>query len=525
MQLVKSFYYLEVKSLYNKFKNWSNHKLQLSFYLVFIILSVCSFFISPINGVSEIPMFSTEYLKDIAYLSSLFILLYNIHAGCKRLCIGIPSSSSPLLFYLPVNKKRIIHYFFLKQVILKLIITMFGTYFFFMFITGRIFVSGWSISWIGFFILLSLGDIISIFTFSIRKRFNIKLNFIPLLIIIGLAVYLSKVALTSELSQVVIAWREIYSHFTILFNWFVKLLINPVLPNTLDIFSIISSVAILIVLFIATILFLPDCKEDFLYILKQRQDIDVAYKDNKDYQESIILFLSPERNNRIAKWEPGYGIIKALFWKELIEWERIKKEESKYMIPASIVIGFIVGMLVIRWELPNWLILISVLINNFGDGGTVIRESRRSLIYNLSATWNKKLKALAILPFIENTAYYLISVVTYFGVIYYNSGFFDLSRFIMVMILIGLLDLLFITLGLLGHLVSTNLIGVFKKWVQISLLLIHFIVVVITVSFVDWNLGGILVIYGGLSLLIALWYRIVVDQLNITSYEKMNNRG
>ena len=368
-------------------------------------------------------------------------------------------------------------------------------------------------------------NIISIFTFSIRKRFNIKLNFIPPLIIIGMVAYLSKVALTSEFSEVVMAWRGIYSHFTILFNWFVKLLINPISPNALDIFSIISSVAILIVLFIASILFLPDCKEDVLNILKQRQDIEVTYKDNKDYQESILLFLSPERNNRIAKWEPGYGIIKALFWKELIEWERIKKEELKYMIPTSIVIGFIVGILVVRWELPNWLILIPVLINNFDDGGKVIRETRRSLIYNLSATWNEKLKALAILPFIENTAYYLISVITCFGVIYYNSGFFDLSRFIMVMILMGLLDLLFITLSLLGYILSTNLIGIFKKWVEISPLLIHFIVVVITVSFVDWNVGGILVMYGGLLLLIALWYRIVVDRLNKTSYEKMNNRG
>ena len=454
MQLIKSFFYLEVKSLYNKLKNWSNHKLQLLFYLVFFILSVCSFFISPINVESELPMFPTEYLKDIAYLSSLFILLYNIHTGSKRLCIGIPSSSSPLLFYLPVSKKRIIHYFFLKQIILKLIITMFGTYFFFMIITGSIFVSGWSISWIGFFILVSLGDIISIFTFSIRKRFNIKLNFIPPLIIIVMVAYLSKVALTSEFREVITAWRGIYSHFAILFNWFVNLLINPILPNTLDIFSIIISVAILIVLFIASILFLPDCKEDFLNILRQRQDIEVTYKDNKDYEESILLFLSPKRNNRIAKWNPGYGIIKALFWKELIEWERIKKEELKYMIPASIVIGFILGILVVRWELPNWLILIPVLINNFDDGGKIIRETRRSLIYNLSATWNEKLKALSMLPFIENTAYYLISVITYFGVIYYNFGFFDLNKFIMIIILMALLDLLFITLNLLGYILE-----------------------------------------------------------------------
>ena len=93
------------------------------------------------------------------------------------------------------------------------------------------------------------------------------------------------------------------------------------------------------------------------------------------------------------------------------------------------------------------------------------------------------------------------------------------------MILMGLLDLLFTTLGLLGYILSTNLIGVFKKWVKISPLLIHFIVVVITVSFVDWNVGGILAIYGGLLLLIALWYRIVVDRLNKTGYEKMTNRG
>lgn len=522
MKVIKPLLYLELKSLLNKVKNWREYKFQFLFFLLFLGLNIFSLFI----GASKIPgpsfSFIKEYSVDISYFLILIVILNSIKVGDNKFPFKVPKSVSILLFCTSFKRKKIVYYLVIKDMLLKLIIgfclVSFGSFI----VLENFFPSGWFYSWAGLFFLFMLGKVFAIINFNLQKKYEVNLSWISILISVSLGAYLIGGAIDNGLRGVLASWRRIYSFLTIGLNWLVELFIYPVIPSGITLVNITIPLFFILVGFMLAVFYLPDCKEEISQLLNQRQKISQGLKSGEfeDPQKMMLLFSSPQRSSKVASWSPNPGPGKALLWKRLVEWERFWKGELKTAFSFLLVICLPLSLVVAFWELPYWLILVvSILLNQ--QGRNVIVETKRSLIYNLSANWMQKIPALILPTLVENIIYQLMAAGIFFTIIYLIRGIFVAEKLAGIVLLSGGLNVLFIVLGLFGYLLSLNFIGFWKGVVKFLPLIIHFVLVIGIAYLLNWQLQYMILISLILILLSYGWLKLLVNLFQKTSYDRL----
>ena len=192
------------------------------------------------------------------------------------------------------------------------------------------------------------------------------------------------------LAGVLSNWRQVYSFLAGGLGWLVEIIISPLTASIPGVWSI--AVPFIVASFGLALLTiqLADCREEIVQLLTHRREISQGLEagEFEDPQKIMLFFSAPRRNNNLAKLNFGSGSNRALLWKRLVEWERLWEGELKTAFSFLAVITLPLSLAAAYWALPYWLILlVGIALNQ--QGRNVIVEIKRSLIYNLAASWRE----------------------------------------------------------------------------------------------------------------------------------------
>jgi len=519
MKIINAIIYIETKNIENKIKKWRDNKFQLILLLLFIILNLQAILSFSYDLENQLLFQYSEYMLDFSYFLIPAMLLLSIKRGSSQFPINIPQSSSSLLFYSFPSSKIITIYYFIRQLIMILIVNLFIIYILLAALGRTLFPASWYISWFGISILFILSESIALLSFNIKKRFDLDLSLIPFLVFVSLGGYLIGMVINNGFNIILEVWRDLYSYFPVIVDDLVQIINYPFIETSFQISLYFILLAFLF--YFLSIFFLPTVKEEIITILKFRDEIK---KNENQYKEDprrvMLLFYPPKRNSKFAEWNPGFSPARAILWKDLVELERYKKSDFKLIFPFIIIISITLAIAVNMWGLSLLIILLLGVFSN-AQGGNLLLNLRKSFIYNLNYNLKRKVISLSLAPLIEAIIFHLFGASIFFLTLKITGNSFKWEYIIYLVILIFVSNILFLFLGLLSYILSLKLIPFWKSTISILPLIIHFFSISLIINYTGISLISILTLSIFILILTGLYFKILISVLAKTSHDQL----
>jgi hypothetical protein len=514
---VKALFFLEWRSFVNRLKFYSKHKWQMGVLLLIVIAFVASLLtIEGGQGAQFVPTIGNYagIVISFSIIASICLALVN---GLKRLPVTITTQSSYLLFSIPLSSKGMVMYYFWKQFVLQLLVTLVLGYSIVSILGKTYLPMGLFFTWIGLVLLSLWTSSLALLVHAVSKRIYIKSDVVlgVIIAIFGLIFVISGGTINSF-------WNTIDPQSWWPGNWFYQLIITVLYPETIAPWDIILGLVILNVctLVIAQVL-LPESRDEILKSIYRSQILSGEDGINKmtDPDEAMLKLFGAKQESRIARrfWFPGLSI--ALIWKEAVTWERLKPKELKFGIFYTVFIGGICGLLYSIWNLPVWLILLLAPLNALG-GSKPVFGIFHVLTWQMPGKWSEKVFGVTLLPVIENTVYHFIALLAMIGTILILGGFEGQDGLIilpLILLLIGL-NVLTMIVVMFGTLFSIKEIGFFKKGIKVTLLMLHVLPVILVAEYYLWNITVSFVLFSACILLTVFWFKVLDKYLNLKFY-------
>lgn len=496
----KALLYLEMTSLLNRFKGLRSHPFQSLFSLLLLILFLLSFFSMRGGSMGQYPSWLLESYQEVFASLILLSISLNLWAGLNRFPLMIHQDSLTLINLLPLTPKELFSYYLLRRLLFTLFSSLFTSYSLLVVLGRRAVPHGQLVIWMGFFALGVLGLGLSLIVYTIQKRFsNFKL--LILLVVVSLLAYLLGVALSHGLETILLYIQELSLYQWPPISYFISPLGYPFSSGHLPLKDLLISLFLAFLLLFLAYTWIENPKEELIKAMVTKK----VQKDVVDPDEAMLLYFGVRSSSLFTNKSFGYGIIGALFWKNLLSRERVLSLQLKYTIPSIVVISSLLGYLVSSFHLTPALILLLAFFQ-YADGGQSLLDLKKSIVFQFPAPWWKKLLGIMLVPLGEGIIFHLLSLGIFLGVFHYGGGGIDGGLVISLLILVIGLNILSVVLGLSSYLLSLSFIGVFKYGARYGILLFHLVLLIVLFSSISWSLIYLLLLLFVLVLYTSLWF-------------------
>ncbi|ACB83947.1 hypothetical protein [Natranaerobius thermophilus] len=487
MSAVKALLYLEKRSIINRIKEAKKFKLQVLGMLLFGIAVIFSFVSSNYSHSTDISEWFVIYSEELIYLLIIITIGLNIAIGSKRIPLQVPYASNQLIFEITSSTKIIIGYFFGKQLLFNVITTLVATYALIIFLTDGILTTGMVITWLGLLLLNIWSQSLALLTYGIKKRFNINIELIFIIIGVSIGSYVLTKLIIDGPTSLIETWGELINNFLWPLEWLFNLISFGFFTRLdLPYIDILLGIILIGLTIVLAFKCLPNSREPIITAMLSSQRISESTNDEMDIQEALMTISRPNPGQLISRLNIGTGFLSAIVWKDLIYWERLKLNELKLVLIAVTVVSGGLGWIVAYFNLSMWLILLPIIYSSW-NGGKAAIELKRLLIYQLPTKGWKKILSVSIFPIIENILNHIIAIIVFGTFVFLGSGNLEFQKLFSILIVGIGMNILLTILGLIVNLATIDLIGFYRKIIQLLIMALHFTTIIAIANLVLWN--------------------------------------